>query len=411
MTDDEIKEELKFRSKALKVLGWILLICAVILLLISFSLEDEMPSVFCGVLGFYLTVFSVPAFVFSLKYKKRYASYIEELKKLTAEQKAQEENEKYTQALKKFQEELKDSMLEMKKLSTEARAQKIRLIGKKYFGDDFSIDKVNKDLEELEGENKKKEFEAQKRKEKSKLSELTRFAEFIGIKKRLSMLQCDSEYINLKREYEDTQKKYDDAIKASVGGADLKKSGDWAINGGIANAIAGPAAGIISAQNTINQNNAIDKFNKETRDIADWLWQRLFVRLSEIGAKLSKYTEEIEKTKTKLVSTISDEEVFSSLKMTNKKIQKSETGALTVTVYVDVKEKIKVFGDVPTVVDGTLKAKIYQNETIVGEALLVLPKYGVDSKTKLEGMCLDLPKTNTPYEVKIEPYHLWYMER
>ncbi len=120
---------------------------------------------------------------------------------------------------------------------------------------------------------------------------------------------------------------------------------------------------------------------------------------------------EIESTKLKLVSDISDNEVFKSLIISGADITISETGAVTIKTKVKPRGKIEVFGNIDTVIDGSIKAMLYANKKVVGEAVMVMPKYGVFSETYIEGICLNPSETNCSYDVKMKPYHLWYMEK
>ena len=94
-------------------------------------------------------------------------------------------------------------------------------------------------------------------------------------------------------------------------------------------------------------------------------------------------------------------------------IQISETGAFTVKAEIAKQGTIKAFDDLQTeaVIDGTISADLYQNGRKVGSALLVLPVYGIGSRTTVEGICLSGAAEKVPYEVRFTPYHLWAMEK
>ncbi len=334
----------------------------------------------------------------------------EKEKRIEAYKKYQENERKkeHEKALKAFDEEINSDLL--KKLEPTAKRQKIILIGEKYFGKDFNLDKIQEEVKIINEAEKRKALENLRSSEKSEYKELIRHAEYIGINKRLNMILVG--YPELKAAVEEAEKATDRAFQAATGGADLRKN-DWAIHGGIANAIAGPAAGLVTAQNVINNNSMIDQYNANTRDIGRWLYERNLSQLCRDKRELKKCEQEIDEAKTKLVSETADRDVFQSLQITDTQTIVSETGTVTITTAVKQKEKSCVFGDIPTVVDGTLKARLYKNNSLVGEALLVFPKYGIEygKKTKLKGMCLELPQSDIPYEVKFEPYHLWYMEK
>ena len=121
--------------------------------------------------------------------------------------------------------------------------------------------------------------------------------------------------------------------------------------------------------------------------------------------------EEIESAKTKLVSNDDAKTCLSKLSFSGTMVFVSETGTCTVTTNVKLAEPFFIFGDVEAVVDGTVIAKIYDGDTMVGVASLVLPTYGVKSETKLKGMCLYCGTPGKKYTVEFAAANLWAMER
>lgn len=107
---------------------------------------------------------------------------------------------------------------------------------------------------------------AQKEEEERKLSELIHYASLSGRNKRIKMLQ--DQY----NDYLKSAKTLRDGAIAVMQASQLKeKEGNWAIMGGIADAIAGPAAGIATALSeqakTAQENAKIRAQNQRNREV------------------------------------------------------------------------------------------------------------------------------------------------
>ena len=101
------------------------------------------------------------------------------------------------------------------------------------------------------------------------------------------------------------------------------------------------------------------------------------------------------------------------LAFTETKVEVSETGTCTVTTKVALTEPFTIFEDIKAVIDGTIIAKIYDGETLVGTAALVLPSKGIGyyhDPYPLKGMCLYCGKKDRDYRVEFAAVDLWAME-
>ena len=123
---------------------------------------------------------------------------------------------------------------------------------------------------------------------------------------------------------------------------------------------------------------------------------------------LDEYIAKIPET---LVGNEDSSEVFNKLKIAFDGISVSETGAFKIYATVDTVEKLLIYDDLDAVADGTVVAKVYDGERLVGTANLVFPMEGVQGETKLCGMGLSGCKENSDYKVKFTPKNLWLMEK
>ena len=193
--------------------------------------------------------------------------------------------------------------------------------------------------------------------------------------------------------------------------ASQQKEIDWATHGGIASGIAGPAAGLAVAADIQAKNAQIRAQNEANRQAFAPIVLTSYDGAAKHDKRAQQLLEEIEETKTKLVS---DDDAWTCLKhlsFSDTMVEVSETGTCTVTTTAKQKTPMIIFGDVKAVIDGTVIAKIYDGDALVGLAKLVLPKYGVKDSTKLKGMCLYCGKPGKEYTVDFTSTNLWAMER
>ncbi len=181
-----------------------------------------------------------------------------------------------------------------------------------------------------------------------------------------------------------------------------EKERDWAVLGGIAEGIAGPAAGVATAIDTMQDNARIRAENAARREWGTKQKQYYQNLASEIERNSSYETLDALKRKYEAVMSWNPDTLFNYIKIDSAStVIDNETGAVTVSVNWSQSDK--------TVwIDGALRAKLY---TITGKcagcAYLVLPKTGtLDFKGSLSGICAE-PIASSGYTVKIEPINLW----
>lgn len=241
--------------------------------------------------------------------------------------------------------------------------------------------------------------------EKEKYDGLTKYASFEGREKRVAILS-------------DTQRQYyKKAAELEKGmmlltNASQQKEINWATHGGIASGIAGGAAGLAVAIDAQAKNAQIRAQNEANMRALTPGILAVHKSAGEYRQAAKDLQVSIDDAKIKLVADTPKDEVFSKLDIRVNQIAISETGAFTIQVSVKLTDDLTIFDNVQAVADGTLSANLYQEGHNVGNALLVLPTFGVDrTEAIIEGICLSGAKQGIPYEVQFTPHLLWEMEK
>ena len=243
----------------------------------------------------------------------------------------------------------------------------------------------------------------------------------LGIGKRQLMLRYSiaklDDEIRMKKEGQEAIRQVGFLMSSSA--AQQKKS-DWAILGGIAEGIAGPAAGVAVAMDAIQKNAEIEKWNQQNRaavnrvaiDIANSA-NNLNSTISEMEMAKLLLSRELSALEQKVVLTEHETaELWKKLKIRTDSVIKSETNVLEITttienVYIpDVPEHVRI------TMDGVLSAKVYFKDTFVGTAIIPLPLYGVECRATatFTSLCEDYIGLDGKYKVIYEPIALWAME-
>ena len=297
-------------------------------------------------------------------------------------------------------------------LECERNMQKAMLIAQKHIGLNVEKKDMLKIFREAKEAAEKKKTEAeesklneQKTKETASKAALTRYALYHGRNKRIAMLTDEMQ------EAKNSAKMMDE-LGTSILRASIQKESDASILGGIADGIAGPAAGLTTAIDTHQKNARIRAQNEANFRANAPIANASYSASGRYESTASLLQSEINATKTKLVSEDSPASCLDKIAFTGTKVSVSETGTCTVTTSAGLKEPMRIFDTVDAVVDGTVIAEIYDGANIIGSATLVLPKYGIGTDpVNLRGMCLFCGKQGKNYTVKYRTDNLWAMER
>ena len=244
----------------------------------------------------------------------------------------------------------------------------------------------------------------------------------IGCEKRVKMLtdllhDCDQKIEDLKAGEEAMMK------LAMVYAGSQKKESDWAILGGAANGIAGPAASAAVIWDTMKKNGEIAKYNEGMRKAsADVLSGTLTVAGDryKVEKERENVKQRLEEAKEKVSLSKPDaKEILQSFNVDTKygHVIKKDSGVLKCTLDIKLKEPLVL--DVPEglnmVVDGTVRAKVMMEDICVGDVDFPLPIYGIPcdmtKSVTLDGMCARSMEYNGKYTLELaEEQNLWVME-
>lgn len=330
--------------------------------------------------------------------------------------KAQEEQEEA-----KKQKELQDRRTFYRKCSasgileckTEAEKQKAMLIAQNCnvvissnISDYFY--ETKKMFEQELSQWEKQHLETVKKKDREIFGELIQYEKYYGTEKRVVML---------KDELAQVQKKTQ-AIRDSIKGMQLvyfEQEHDPYVHGGIASGIAGTGAGIVRALEIQQKNAEIRQKNAETAERLKPTIKRLEDQIWENEFRENTLTREINSAPIKLVSKDSPSSCLEKLAFSDTKIKITEAGSCIISVDVEMAKPMIIFEKIKGIVDGTIIAKVFDEDKCVGEASMVLPAFGIgynEEKSSIKGIALFCAEKGKTYTVKYcESSNLWAMER
>jgi len=232
----------------------------------------------------------------------------------------------------------------------------------------------------------------------------------------------------------------DSERRASAANSMVHKESDGAILAGMASGIGGPIPALMSLSDTAQRNAQAREYNQAIAAHAV-MWSA--------GDSYWTAGASLEAVRTKLVSDMPGTKVIKHLSFTDTKVTVSESGTIRVTTWVRG-EDFTIFDSVPAVADGSVIAEVYDRKKKIGDAVMVFPIYGSDSRYSrfyferspnvidkdhflqaqdcksaswrkrrdsskdmlyLEGICLFAGEPSKEYTVKFVPGDLWAIEK
>ena len=233
--------------------------------------------------------------------------------------------------------------------------------------------------------------------------ELTRYAYLTGRDKRVQMLL--DEAAELHQKAKKLGKKMEDYQNLGI-----KKEQDWAVAGGIASGLAGGAAGVATALEIQQKNAEIRQSNEKMKAATMPVVIALHHEYADTIRKAEQMEQEAEAAKLKVVLENSGEAALKALHIENTAVEISDSGAFIVTALVSCPKPVYIYDTIPAVVDGSIRAALYQNGNCAGSAVMVLPTRGIGEKSQLKGICLEGAQKDVPYEIRFAQENLWLME-
>lgn len=189
----------------------------------------------------------------------------------------------------------------------------------------------------------------------------------------------------------------------------------WALHGGIASGIAGGAAGLATAMDVQKRNEGIRAANQELLHSVTFLSADATTKINRKKAEAEEsatlWEKRAEKAKNYLVQDYPSNDLLARLNPELIKQERSNTGAIRVNIKLHSTPNLRIFENVPAVVDGCIKAALWDGEKKVGEAYFALPYCGATKDCELSSICRgsDL-KRRQNYIVTFEAEHLWAIE-
>lgn len=305
----------------------------------------------------------------------------------------------------------------IKKLDSEANKQRAILLGNQLeivkvtennVDDYFNRGKVS--VKEEESRERMEKLHAQRNKlQQEEAEKANQFQALFGRDKRIKMI--NDKLIPL----QEAKKAMKTVAVAMMSSAHQEKELDWASMGGAASAIGGTAAGISVAVQAQRENENIRARNAANQAAVNR--QALSVHESSLSLsdKIEKLEKKLEKARLALVDDkLTKQELFDQLCITYETTV-DNSGVLSITAKVKLKQKLVIFGDVTAAIDGMLSAVIFLNDKSIGNILLVAPLEGIHSESKetlLAGkMVVPYDDRKGNFTINIFPYSLWAIEK
>lgn len=212
-------------------------------------------------------------------------------------------------------------------------------------------------------------------------------------------------------------------MKASV----EKEKNDWAIHGGLAQGIAGPAAGAVVASQKMaeyerNKANAEKASNDFINNTIAPMHSKYIEKVSDLQKELEFYEEKLQKLPTKLYFEEFDtEKLYKNLKITSSVSSKNKE-SISVSINITNKFHPVLSDQYSYATDGILRVKLFCDDTtdvLVDDFYVALPENGVpcggDAGVYYYPEKYMIPidkKTKTrKYRCEISPHKLWIMEQ
>lgn len=216
----------------------------------------------------------------------------------------------------------------------------------------------------------------------------------------------------------------------------VPKESDGAVMAGIASGIGGTVPALMSLSATAQRNAQVREYNQALATYAT---------MSAGDNQYLMAGASLEAVRVKLVSDMPGTEVIKHLSFTDTEVTVSESGTIRVTTWVRG-EDFTIFDGLPAVADGSVIAEVYDRKKKIGDAVMVFPIYGSDSRFDrwspsvtdkdyflraydckgaywqknrgsskdmlyLEGICLFAGEPSKEYTVKFVPGDLWAIEK
>lgn len=245
------------------------------------------------------------------------------------------------------------------------------------------------------------------------IQETIRYISCIGREKGIQM--CSDEIRRCKAELEELKKKEQsirDGAEKTYRYTKQSES-DWALLGGIADGIAGGAAGVATAIDAQNRNDEIRSYNANlSRSIGELTansLSKVYELKREIEEELHEWENRLGKAKMKLVDGINENYWVDKISYEVRSVKKTELHSIKLELSLKP-ETLLIFDDVKAVLDGTVKVVLSKNGNRLGEGYIFFPYHGLKYPQTFKTICPNVKEMHDTYDITLEPYHLWALE-
>lgn len=198
------------------------------------------------------------------------------------------------------------------------------------------------------------------------------------------------------------------------------KTSDWAILGGMANGIAGPAAGLATAYDIQKKNEEAKRNAEEIRsqafDNQVFLREQKFIYEHKVYV-LKNYIEEVNN---RLYDESDPEEKMKLIHAMVQNYKILDTKSMRICLKFDCEKEIHILNS-EALIDGSIQINILKNREIVGTTYYCAPGFdknavartvtGFGAVSESETIALGSFEEGIDYEFEIKPYKLWCIER
>lgn len=189
---------------------------------------------------------------------------------------------------------------------------------------------------------------------------------------------------------------------------------NWAIHGGVASAIAGPVAGAVIAADSkqrIDQRNAR---NAELSSINMQLFlldaQKIKSKQNEAQENLEYWNENLEAIQYAMEEWQDENHLLSVLSPTVEECTITKTGAVKLNLRFASTSGLRIFGEKPACIDGSIKVILKKDDKVCGTAICCLPYLGTTYNWHAKCICTETTDPDAKYEITFEPNKLWALE-
>lgn len=287
-------------------------------------------------------------------------------------------------------------------------------IPREYWYQYVTKEALAKQFELIEADKQKKKAKEYEKKEKEIEIKNKEYSGKVGADKSVSY--CKDHIHKYKRIIAECNANTESVLNGGevIYNASKGRESSWAIHGGIASGIAGPAAGIAAAYDTERRNQEVRNRNNQ---LADTIIQMQTLSLNNISKQkteaeeqLEYWEKKLENVKLKLIENMSGKKLLESMQPQILKVEKSISGNVLVDVKLIPPNGLRIYEEMGAVVDGSFKVEIYTEGERVGAAFCALPFEGLSYSKTFNVVCTKLSKQADTYEAKVSPHHLWAVE-